>query len=150
MDTGLSDQYISLRGEVIGKRKLDAEIVNPLLREYRRLLEKFKVEKTKSDGRLFKIWVQMVDEFNSELSADSKTLLFSHKLKLTVLDPPPHSHNNYAHSIQVEISKGLDKIRVDNRKPYSQKIIIITTGIKFSGSAATGRWPAERLAGIGI
>lgn len=151
VDTGLSEQYIFLRGEVIGKRKLDANVVNPLLREYRRKLESFKVEKTKSDGRPFKIWTDHVDEFTSELSVDSKTLLFSQKLKINVLDKPPHSHNNYAHSIQVEISKGLGRIRVENGETYTRKISITTTGIKFSGGQGTaGRWPAEEIRIVGF
>lgn len=146
----LSEMHISLRGEVQGKRKLDADVVNPLLREYRKLLEGFKIKETKSNGKLFKMWVQFVDEFNSELSVDKKVLLFSHKLKINVYDPHPHSFNNYAHSIQAKLAEGLKKIRVENGKTYSQKIVVETTGIKFSGSAATGRWPVERLAGIGI
>ncbi len=145
----LSEQYVFLRGEVQGKKKLDANVVNPLLREYRKKLEEFKIEETKSDGKLLKIWTQEVDEFNSELLSE-KTLLFSHKLRLNIFDPPPHAHNNYAHSIQAKLSEGLRKIRVENGKTYSQKIIIVTTGIKFAGGERTGRWPVERLAGIGF
>lgn len=151
VDTGLSEQYVLLRGEVIGKRKLDANVVNPLLREYRRKLESFKVEKTKSDGRPFKIWTDHTDEFTSELSVDSKVLLFSQKLKLNILDPHPHSHNNYMYSLEVEISKGLGKIRVENGETYTRKISIITTGIKFAGSQGTsGRWPNEGIRIIGF
>jgi len=140
----LSEQYVFLRGEVQGKRKLDANVVNPLLRAYRKKLEEFKIEEKKSDGKLFKIWTQHVDEFNSELLSE-KTLLFSHQLKLNIFDPHPHSHNNYAHSIQVKLAEGLRKIRVEDGKGYYGKIIILTTGIKFSGSAATGSWPVEPL-----
>jgi len=145
----LSEEYVFLRGEVQGKKKLDANVVNPLLREYRKKLEEFKIEETKSDGELLKIWTQHVDEFNSELLSE-KTLLFSHQLKLNIFDPHPHAHNNYAHSIHVKISEGLRKIRVEDGKGYYGKIIILTTGIKFAGGERTGRWPVERMAGIGV
>lgn len=142
----LSEQYISLRAECRGKKELDANEVNPLLREFRRKLEQFKIDETRSDGKQCKIWTQDVDEFNSELLNDGKTLLFSHKIKLNIFDPHPHSHNNYAHSIQVKIAKGLGKIKLEN-----EKIIIVTTGIRFAGDGGgDGRWPAERFAGIGI
>ena len=140
----LSEQYISLRGEVQGKRKLDANVVNPLLREYRKKLNDFKIEETKSDGELFKVWVQEVDEFNSELLSE-KTLLFSHKLRLNIYDPHPHSFNNYAHSIQAKLAEGLRKIRVEDGKGYYGKIVIVNTGIKFAGGERTGRWPEEPL-----
>lgn len=146
----LSEIYISVRGEVRGKHKLVPEEVNPLLRAHRRLLEGFKIEERKSDGGLLKIWVQETDEFNSELS-DEKTLLFSHKLKIEVYDSLPHSHNNYQHSLQAKIGEGLQKIRLENDGIYSAKITITTTGVKFAGGERTsGRWPVERLAGIGI
>ena len=152
VDTGLSERFVLLRGEVQGKRKLDANVVNPLLREYRRKLEKFKIEKTKNDGRPFKIWTDHVDEFNYELSVDGKVALFSQKLKIIVLDKPPHTFNNYAHDVQVEISKGLGKIQVENGETYTRKISIITTGIKFAGGGqgTAGRWPNEGIQIIGF
>lgn len=146
----LSETYISVRGEARGKKKLDVAEVNPLLREYRQKLETFKIEE-KSDGRQFKVWVQECDEFNSELLEDEKTLLFSHKLRLNIFDDLLRSYNNYAHSIQAKLGEALGKIQVENGKTYSQKIVIETTGIKFAGGGRTaGRWPVERLAGIGF
>ena len=122
MSTELSEAYISLRSEVRGKTKLDPEIVNPLLREYRKKLEAFKIEETKSDGGLSKIWVQLVEDFNSEFMDEGKTILFSHQLKLNIYDSLPHSHNNYAHQLQVKLADGLGKIYVDNGLTYSKKI----------------------------
>lgn len=146
MSTELSETYISLRSEVRGKKKLDAAEVNPLLRQYRRKLESFKIEESKSDGGLSKIWVQLVEDFTSEILGEGKIVLFSHKLKINIFDSLPHSHNNYAHSLQVKLAEGLGKIYVDNGMTYSQKIFITTTGIKFSGGGRTsGRWPGERL-----
>jgi hypothetical protein len=146
MSTELSETYISLRSEVRGKKKLDAAEVNPLLRQYRRKLEGFKIEEPKSGGGLCKIWVQLVEDFNSEILAEGKIILFSHQLKINIFDSLPHSHNNYAHSLQVKLAEGLGKIYVDNGMTYSQKIVIVTTGIKFAGGERTsGRWPAEGL-----
>jgi len=146
MSTELSETYISVRSEVRGSRKLIPEIVNPLLREYRRELESFKIEEKKRDGGLSKIWVQLVEDFRSEILGEGKTILFSHQLKINIFDSLPHSHNNYAHSLQVKLAEGLGKIYVDNGETYSRKIFIVTTGIKFAGGERTsGRWPAEGL-----
>lgn len=144
----LSEMYIFLRGEVQGKKKLDAKEVNPLLREYRKKLETFRIEEIKSNGKLFKIWTQEVDEYNDELLSE-KTALFSYKLKINIYDPHPHTFDNYQHGIQAKLAKGLKKIQVEDGV-YSQKIIIVTTGIKFPGGFGEGRWPRERIAGIGI
>ena len=147
----LSEMYIFLRAEVQGKKKLDSNEVNPLLREYRRKLEAFKVEEIRSDGKTTKIRTDYTDEFTYELLNDGKTLLFSYKLKLNIYDPHPHSFNNYAHSIQVKISQGLSDIQVEGGgKGFYGKIIIVTTGIKFPGSAGTGRWPREEIPIIGF
>ena len=141
----LSEQYIFIRSEVRGGRKLDAIEVNPLLRKYRKKLQDFIVEE-KSDGKMFKAWTQDVDEFNSEFLEEGKTLLFSHKLKINIYDTLLRSFNNYAHSIQAKLAEALEKIQVDNGKTHSQKIIILTTGIKFSGGErSSGRWPSERM-----
>lgn len=142
----LSEQYIFLRGEVQGKKKLDSNEVNPLLRQYRQLLNDFKVEERRGDGKITKIWTDHVDEFTSELFNDGRNLLFSHKLKINIFDPHPHSFNNYAHSIQIKISR-LKDIQVEDGR-----IVIITTGIKFSGchDGREGRWPMEKMYGIGI
>ena len=146
MSTELSETYISLRSEVRGKKKLDAAEVNPLLRQYRRKLESFKIEESKSGGGRSKIWVQLVEDFTSEILGEGKTILFSHQLKINIFDSLPHSHNNYAHSLQVKLAEGLGKIYVDNGETYSRKIFIVTTGIKFAGGERTsGRWPAEEL-----
>jgi len=153
----LSDMYISVRSLASGKKKLDARVLNPLLRQYRKLLEQFKIEEIESDGQLFKVGVQAVDEFAYEL-LDEKTLLFSHQLKLNVLEPThnPYSPNqpqpNYPSNIYAKFRKVLMEIRLENgSKGYYKKIVIETTGIKFSeGERTTGRWPAERLAGIGF
>ena len=147
----LSEIYISVRGEVRGKHKLVPDEVNPLLQQHRKLLEQFKIEKTENDGKLsLKCWTQDVDEYNGEL-LDEKTLLFSHKLKINIFSPHPHTHNNYQHSLQVKIAQGLQEIRLENGGIYSAKIVIVTTGIKFSGGERTaGRWPTEKFAGIGI
>jgi len=146
MSTELSEQYIFIRSEVKGKKKLDPETVNPLLREYRKKLEMFKIEETKSGGGRSKIWVQLVEDFTSEILGEGKTILFSHQLKINIFDSLPHSHNNYAHSLQVKLAEGLGKIYVDNGETYSRKIFIVTTGIKFAGGERTsGRWPAEGL-----
>ena len=146
MDTGLSEQYIFLRSEARGKKKLNAIEVNPFLRKYRRMLESFKIEERKSNGKRFKIWTDNVDEFTSELLNDGKTLLFSQKIKLNIYDPRPHTFNNYMHGIQAKISQGLEKIRMED-----EKITIVTTGIKFAGGGeGTGRWPMEKTYGIGI
>ena len=146
MSTELSETYISLRSEVRGKKKLDAAEVNPLLRQYRRKLESFKIEESKSGGGRSKIWVQLVEDFTSEFVGEGKIVLFSHQLKINIFDSLPHSHNNYAHQLQVKLAEGLGKIYVDNGMTYSQKIVIVTTGIKFAGGERTsGRWPAEGL-----
>lgn len=146
MSTELSETYISVRSEVRGSRKLIPEIVNPLLREYRKKLESFKIEEKKSNGGMTKIWVQVCEDFTSEFMGEGKTILFSHQLKINIYDSLPHSHNNYAHSLQVRLAKGLEKIYVDNGMTYSQKIFITTTGIKFSGGGRTsGRWPGEQV-----
>jgi len=145
MDTGLSEQYIFLRAECRGKKKLDASVVNPLLRKFRKLLEAFKIEERKSNGKLFKIWTDNVDEFTSEL-LNKKTLLFRHKIMLNIFDERPHTFNNYMHGIQAKISQGLEKIRMED-----EEIIILTTGIKFAGDGGgEGRWPMEKTYGIGI
>ncbi len=150
MGTPLSENYISIRSEVRGSRKLDPLVVNSLLREYRKKLEIFKIEETKSDGGLLKIWVQEVDEFNSELLDEGKTLLFSHQLKINIFDSLPHGFDNHAHRLQAKMGEALEKIQIKEGK-YSQKIIITTTGIKFRGGERTsGRWPKEQLAGLGI
>lgn len=140
----LSEQYIFVRSEARGKKELNAIEVNPFLRKYRKLLEMFKIEETRHDGKRLKIWTQDVDEFTSEL-LNKKTLLFSQKLKLNIFDPHPHTFNNYAHSIQAKISQGLQKIELEN-----EEIIIVMTGIKFSGGFAEGKWPMEKMYGIGI
>lgn len=146
----LSEVYVTLRGEVQGKRRLNADEVNPLLRQYRQLLGKFKIEKKKDDGGKFQVAADHTDEFNSELLSD-KILVFSHKLKLNIYDSYPHGFDNYAHHIQVEIWKGLEKIQVDNRMPYSKKIVVLTTGIQFPGGGKTaGRWPTEEIQVIGF
>jgi len=146
MSTELSEQYIFIRSEVKGKKKLDPETVNPLLREYRKKLEMFKIEETKSGGGRSKIWVQLVEDFTSEILNEGKTILFSHQLKINIFDSLPHGSDNYAHHLQVKLAEGLGKIYVDNGLTYSQKIFIVTTGIKFSGGGRTsGRWPGERL-----
>lgn len=142
----LSEQYILLRGEVRGSRKLDAAEVNPLLRKYRKLLEEFKIEEKSDGNKLFKAWAQTVDEFNSELLKEGKTLLFSHQLKINIFDNLLRTFNNYAHSIQAKLGEALEKVRVENEGKYSQKIIILTTGIKFSGGEkSSGRWPSEQM-----
>lgn len=146
MSTQLSETYILVRSEVRGKRRLDPETVNPLLRKYRQKLEEFKIEEQKSDGGRSKIWVQLVEDFKSEILNEGKTLLFSHQLKINIFDSLPHGSNNYAHSLQVKLVKGLGKIELDNGLTYSQKIVVVTTGIKFSGGGRSpGRWPGERL-----
>ena len=92
-----SEMYIVVRGEVRnkkGRKELDAREVNPMLKEHRQLLNDFKIEETKSDGGMFKVWASDVDEFNYEM-LDEKTLLFSHKLKLEIFDTLPHGFNNY-------------------------------------------------------
>ena len=141
----LSEQYIFVRSEVRGGRKLNAVEVNPLLRKYRKKLQDFIVEE-KSDGKMFKAWTQDVDEFNSELLEEGKTLLFSHKLKINIYDTLLRSFNNYAHSIQAKLAEALEKIQVENEGKLSQKIIIVTTGTKFSGGErSSGRWPSEQM-----
>ena len=143
-----SEQYILIRSEVQGKRKLEPAEVNPLLRLYREKLQNFIIEE-KSDDKMFKCWTQTVDEFCGEL-LDEKTLLFSHQLKLNIYDNLLTTYDNYAHSIQVKLGEALEKIILDNGKTYSQKIVIRMTGIRFAGgSRSAGRWPVERLAGIG-
>ncbi|MCK4731586.1 MAG: hypothetical protein KAT65_03925 [Methanophagales archaeon] len=140
----LSEKYIFIRSEVRGEQKLDAAEVNPLLQQYRRELEKFKIEEPKRNGGLCKTWVQLVEDFKSEILNEGKTLLFSHQLKVNIFDSLPHSHNNYAHSLQVKLAKGIREIYVDNGKTDNQKIFIVTTGIKFSGGVSTeDKWPTS-------
>lgn len=144
----LSETYILIRSEVKGKRELDANVVNPLIKDYRGKLESFKIEESKSDGGKCKIWVQLVDEFLGELLGDGRTFLFSYQLKINIYDSLPHSPDNYAHRLQCKLAEGLKRIRIEE-DTHSRRIIIENTGIKFAGGGKSpGRWPQVDRAGI--
>lgn len=145
-----ADMFVFLRGEIRGKRKLNPVTVNPSLREYRKLLESFKIKETASNGTKLQVSVLDVDEYSDEV-LDEKTVLFRFKLKLSVLDTPPRilPQPNYPYNVHMRIREAIMKIKIDEGK-YTEKIIILTTGFKLQGEVGTGRWPTEKMVGIGI
>lgn len=139
----LSELYMFVCMRVRGKN-LDAREVNPLLREYNTLLRQLKVEEQRNDGKIFKAWVQEIDEFEHQI-LDKETLLCSIQVRWNIFDPLPHGANNYAHSICVKLHEALMAIVVDNGKTNSKKIVIKTMDTHIPGNTRTGRWPREKI-----
>lgn len=141
--TGMSEQYVFILLRVTGKN-LDAREVNPLLNKYNQLVENCRIEEQRTDGKIFKVWVDHIDEFQHEL-LDRNTLICSRQVKLEIRDPLPHTANNPQHSTQVKIHEALMKIKVE-----TEKIFIETTETRFPNDFKKGRWPIDKNAGAVI
>jgi hypothetical protein len=147
-ETEMSEQYVFILLRVTGKN-LDAREVNPLLKHYNELLRQCKIEEQRADGKKFMVWVDNIDEFQHEI-LDKNTLICSRQIKFEIRDPFPHSSNNYGHDTHVRIHEALMKIRVENEKTYSQRIIIETVETRFPYDFKKGRWPIDKNAGAFI
>ena len=120
-------------------KNLNSQTVNPILRDFRRKLEAFKVVK----GDLV-IRVERCDEFESEL-VDSGWLLASHQVRFLIVDSDKQWANNSNNVVRPAISQGIREIEIQNGLTYTKRITVRVRDVCFQGKPRQGRWATERL-----
>jgi hypothetical protein len=137
----MSDFYIHVLLRATGKN-LKAEVVNRVISEYNEKLRNLRVEEERKDGKIFKFWVQDVDDYKHELLSEDM-LICSRKIKFEVRDPLPHSFNNYSHFVRARIHKALKELRVESFQSNKESIVVETIETYAEGCDRTGRWPRD-------
>ena len=115
---------------------LDSRQVNPLLRQFRQLLEDYRFE----EGKI-KCWPKRVDEFQSEL-VGTDLLICSQNILWGIYNPAGFSDDR----IRVKLLRDVREIRVDEQKSIDGISIHMTDAI-FEGSRRHGRWPRDPFEG---
>lgn len=115
-------------------RNLDSRQVNPLLREFRKLLENYRFE----EGKI-KAWPKRVDEFESEL-VGTDLLICSQNILWGIYNPAGFSDDR----IRARLLRDMGEIRVDEYKS-DDGISIRMTDAVFQGSSRHGRWPRDEF-----
>jgi hypothetical protein len=120
-------------------KDLDARTCNPVLREFRRMIESYKLEE---DG--IKAWPVTVDEFKYEL-IDSTWLTASFDIKWNVHNPTEKDNNE----VRADLLRAMLKLEL-TRGTYSQKITITMKDAAYRGDMKHGRWPREEIQIVGF
>lgn len=115
-------------------RNLDSRQVNPLLRQFRQLLEDYRFKEDK-----IKCWPKRVDEFESEL-VGTDLLICSQNILWGIYNPTGFSGDR----IQARLLRDMGEIRVDEYKS-DDGISIRMTDAVFQGSSRHGRWPRDEF-----
>lgn len=134
----LSESYdliMSVCFEVRGKN-LDSRQVNPLLREFRRKLENYRL---KENG--IQAWPERVDEFQSEL-VGTDLAICSQQIKWNIFNPTGTGYDK----TQTRLFRDMLEMKLDNQEKHSKNIITITMKDAIrAGDLKHGRWPRERM-----
>ena len=138
----MSEKYVDVLLQVSGKN-LDAKIINPLLIQYDDLLKDCKISEERSDGKIFKASVNVVDDRQHEL-LDKNTLILSRKVKFNIHNPLPHSMNNAEHYIYVKLHRALMEITVKLDTPEGE-IVVRTRDTHVFGNSRNKRWPMSEV-----
>jgi hypothetical protein len=120
-------------------KDLDARTTNPVLREFRELIEAYKLEK---DG--VKAWPITVDEFKYEL-IDSTWLTASFDIKFNIHNPTEKDNNE----VRADLLRAMLKLQITHGT-YSQKITIEMVDAVYRGDTKRGRWPREEIQIVGF
>ncbi len=116
-------------------RNLDSRQVNPLLREFRKQLEDYRLE----EGRI-KARPMRIDEFQSELVGTDLAICSQHIL-WQIYDPTGFGRER----IQPRLLRDMRTQELEN-----EGISIQMTDAHFQGSHRHGRWPRDEFAGAGF
>jgi len=138
----LSEKYLEVLIQVKGKNLRPAS-TNVVIDHYDEELKNLKISEERSDGKLFKASVNVVDERKHEL-VDKNTLLLSRQIKFNVFNPSPRNANNGAHYIYVKLHQALMSIVIKEVTPDCDEIVIRTIDSSQSGDYKKRKWPQDR------
>ena len=138
----MSEKYLEVLLQVSGK-KIEPITTNRVIGRYDEKLKNLKIEEQRSDGKIFKASVCVVDERKHEL-IDKNTLLLSRQIKFNIFDPYPHNANNSAHYIYVQLHRALMGIIVKEETSDYGEIVIRTIDSSQRGDYKKGKWPRDQ------